>query len=126
MFNVINTLKSNKVGHIPDLKEVKENEVYQKFNEIILEGPEKSFIEMFTNVKECIQTDNDSRINLEKMEKLLAHVFSTHDKWSRTVDIEKIPPTRQVQLNDEKEEELSHKMLEIASKMFEKSRVSFL
>jgi hypothetical protein len=123
MFNVINTLKANKVGHIPSLDEVKKKVIYEKFHDLLPEVSDKSFTELVSCLKDSIQSDNESRTDLEKMEKYLDHIFAIHKKWAKTVDIEKIPPTRQVELDDAKEEELNHRMLEITSKIFEKSRV---
>jgi hypothetical protein len=125
MFNVINTLKTNKVGLFPHIENVQENEVIQSFADILSEGPEKSFSDIAAAVKESIQTNNETKVNLEKVNKVLDNSFQVHQKWSKTVDIEKIPPTRPVEIDDNKETELSHKTLEMTAKIFEKSRVNF-
>eukprot|EP00475_Leptophrys_vorax_P028574 TRINITY_DN4140_c0_g1_i6.p1 TRINITY_DN4140_c0_g1~~TRINITY_DN4140_c0_g1_i6.p1 ORF type:complete len:598 (+),score=173.26 TRINITY_DN4140_c0_g1_i6:456-2249(+) len=126
MFNIVNELKANKVGPIPKVQTIVEgNQVSEKLFDAMDEGKEQTYQEILSVVKQSIQTNDRSINSLEKINKNLAGEFKKHMKWTETVDIDKIPPTRQVNLKDENEIELSHPLIDQTSRVFERAKASW-
>jgi hypothetical protein len=126
MFNVVNELKANKVGQIPKVQAITEgNPVIGKLYDAVEEGKGQSFEDILAVVKQNIQVNDKSMNNLEKIDKKLAEEFKKHRKWADTVNIDKIPATRDINLKDENEIELAHPLIEQTSKVFERSKVTF-
>lgn len=123
MFNVINVLKANKVDKIPTREEVAENQVIEFLADAFPEGKSKNYGDVIQSIQEWRNKNTVSQSNLEKIDKGLENTLKVHKKWARTVDLDKIPPTRNINLEDEKEVELSHDTVLFSSKFFEKSRV---
>jgi hypothetical protein len=126
MFDIVNDLKANKVGPIPDVQAITEGiPVVEKLYDFVEEGKGQSFEDIVAAVQKVVQVNAQSKINLEKSKLKLAEEFKKHLKWIETVNIDKLPASREIDLDhkDANEVELTQALVEQTARAFERSKV---
>jgi hypothetical protein len=126
MFDIVSDLKANKVGPIPDLKTITEGiPIVETLYEFVEEGKGQSFEDIVAAVQRAIQVNAQSKTSIEKSKTKIADDVKKHLKWTETVNIDKLPATPEVDLDqkDVKEAELTQALVEQTSKAFDRAKV---